>query len=58
MNEIKKQKSINWKMKKIYKKSSDLQLEMIQTILKWEKIDLIKKQIIVITYIIKLIMEI
>ena len=34
MNEKKKQKSINWKMKKIYKKSSDLQLEMIQTILK------------------------
>ena len=34
MNEIKKQKSIIRKMKKIYKKTSDLQLEMIQTILK------------------------
>ena len=34
MNEIKKQKSIIRKTKKIYKETSDLQLEMIQTILK------------------------
>ena len=45
MNEIKKQKSIIRKTKKIYKETSDLQLEMIQTILKWEKIDLIKKKL-------------